>query len=199
MISVSEPWFIEDDSERVAECVRTGWVSSAGPAVQAFETAWARYCGRQHGIAVSSGTAALQLPIAALDLQPGDEVILPTFTIISCALAILYGGGTPVLVDSDPATWCMDVGQDRSENHAPHARHHARPHLRPSRGYGSAAWTLPQRHGPHGDRRRGRSARRRVLQPRPLAPLRKFRRDELLQLLRQQADRHRRRRHDRHR
>lgn len=111
MISVSEPWFTEDDSERVAECVRTGWVSSAGPAVQAFETAWAGYCGRQYGIAVSSGTAALQLAIAALDLQPGDEVILPTFTIVSCALAILYGGGTPVLVDCDPATWCMDVAR----------------------------------------------------------------------------------------
>ncbi len=109
MISVSEPWFLEEDAERVAECVRTGWVSSAGPAVRDFETAWAAYCGRGFGIAVSSGTTALQLAVAALHLQPGDEVIVPTFTIVSCVLAILYGGGTPVLVDCDPATWCMDV------------------------------------------------------------------------------------------
>jgi len=62
-------------------------------------------------VAVSNGTAALQLAVACLDLQPGDEVILPTFTIISCAQAIVYNRGTPVLVDCDPRTWTMDVGQ----------------------------------------------------------------------------------------
>ena len=115
MISVSEPWFLEEDAERVAECVRTGWVSSVGAAVQGFEDAWAAYCGRRYGIAVSSGTTALQLSVAALKLQPGDEVIIPTFTIISCALAVIYAGGTPVLVDSDPTTWCMDVSQVASK------------------------------------------------------------------------------------
>jgi perosamine synthetase len=60
---------------------------------------------------VSNGTAALQLAFACIGLKPGDEVILPTFTIISCALAVIYNGGVPVLVDSDPRTWCMDVKQ----------------------------------------------------------------------------------------
>ena len=109
MIPVSEPWFTEEDAAVVAECVRTGWVSSAGASVEAFEEAWATYCGRRFGIAMSSGTAALHAAMAALRLQPGDEVIMPSFTIVSCALAVIYNGGVPVLVDSDPQTWCMDV------------------------------------------------------------------------------------------
>jgi perosamine synthetase len=62
-------------------------------------------------VAVSNGTTALQVAVACLDLEPGDEVILPTFTIISCAQAVVYNGGTPVLMDSEPRTWCMDVNQ----------------------------------------------------------------------------------------
>lgn len=111
MVSVSEPWFLEEDAEQVAACVRSGWVSSAGYAVSQFEEAWAAFCGRRFGIAMSSGTTALQAAIQALQLEPGDEVIIPTFTIVSCALAVLYNGGVPVLVDSDPLTWCMDVCQ----------------------------------------------------------------------------------------
>src|SRR3990172_473990 len=65
----------------------------------------------QNGVAVSNGTAGLQLAVACLDLQPGDEVILPSFTIISCVTAVLYNGGKPVLVDADPETWCLDVSQ----------------------------------------------------------------------------------------
>jgi perosamine synthetase len=80
-----------------------------GPAIDAFEKGWAAYCGREHGVAVSSGTTALQLSIDALDLRPGDEVIMPAFTIISCALAVVRAEAIPVLVDSDPATWTMDV------------------------------------------------------------------------------------------
>jgi perosamine synthetase len=107
-IPVNEPQFTDRDAELVLECVRTGWVSSLGEFVEEFERRWAGYCGRRFGIAVSSGTAALQVALAALDLQPGDEVILPTFTIISCALAVIYAGATPVLVDSDPGTWTLD-------------------------------------------------------------------------------------------
>ncbi|MEM3647383.1 MAG: DegT/DnrJ/EryC1/StrS family aminotransferase, partial [Thermofilum sp.] len=76
-----------------------------------FEQRWAEYCGRKYGIAVCNGTAALQVAVRELDLKPGDEVIMPTFTIISCALAVVYEGGVPVLVDSDPRTWTMDVNQ----------------------------------------------------------------------------------------
>lgn len=111
MIPVNEPLLGERELAYVTECVRTGWVSSAGSFIDAFEERWAAYCGRRYGIAVSNGTVALQLALACLDLQPGDEVILPTFTIISCAQAVVYTGATPVLVDSDPRTWCLDVAQ----------------------------------------------------------------------------------------
>jgi perosamine synthetase len=115
MIPVSEPWFTPEDAARVAACVSSGWVSSTGPAVKQFEAAWAQYCGRRFGIAMSSGTTALQASVAALNLAPGDEVIIPAFTIIPCALAVIYNGAVPVLVDSDPKTWCMDVGAIESK------------------------------------------------------------------------------------
>src|ERR1051325_7159142 len=111
MISVNEPLLGEKELEYVTECIRTGWVSSAGKFIQAFEEEWAAYCGRSYGVAVANGTVALQLAVASLGLKPLDEVIIPSFTIISCALAVTYNGGVPVLVDSDPNTWCMNVDQ----------------------------------------------------------------------------------------
>jgi len=111
IIPVNEPLLGERELEYVSECVRTGWISSAGRFIHEFEEGWAAYCGRRHGVAVSNGTAALQVAVSCLGLEPGDEVIIPTFTIISCALAVVANGGVPVLVDSDPRTWCMDMGQ----------------------------------------------------------------------------------------
>ncbi len=111
MIAVNEPLLGDRELEYVTECIKTGWISSAGHFIEEFEEKWAAYCGMAHGIAVSNGTTALQVAIGCLDLDPGDEVIMPTFTIISCALAILESGGIPVLVDCDPRTWCMDVSQ----------------------------------------------------------------------------------------
>ena len=111
MIPVSQPVLGTREAAYVAECMRSGWISSAGRFIDAFEAGWAGYCGRRHGIAVGNGTAALQAAVAALDLEPGDQVILPSFTIISCALAVTRAGATPVLVDSDPTTWTMDPGQ----------------------------------------------------------------------------------------
>jgi len=111
MIPVNEPLISERELEYVTECLRSGWISSEGRFVREFEEKWAAYCGMRYGVAVSNGTAALQAAVTCLDLQPGDEVIMPTFTIISCAQAVVYNGGVPVLVDSDPKTWCMDVSQ----------------------------------------------------------------------------------------
>jgi perosamine synthetase len=111
MIPVNEPLIGDKEIEYVRDCLRTGWISSAGKYLEEFEQAWADYCGMRYGIAVSNGTTALHVAVACLDLQPGDEVILPTFTIISCAQAVTYNGAIPVLVDSDPRTWCMDVSQ----------------------------------------------------------------------------------------
>ena len=111
MIPVNEPLLNEADFASVNEALRSGWISGAGPHIEAFETRWSAYCGRKHGVAVANGSVALQMAVALLDLQPGDEVILPTFTIISCAWPIVLAGAVPVLVDSDPATWTMDVKQ----------------------------------------------------------------------------------------
>ena len=82
-----------------------------GENVKTFENNFSKYNNRKYGIAVSSGTAALEVAVACIGLQPGDEVILPSFTIISCALAIIRQGGKRVLVDSEPGTWNMDVTQ----------------------------------------------------------------------------------------
>jgi len=111
MIPVNEPLLNEQAAKYVEECMRTGWISSEGRFIREFEKHWADYCGMDHGVAVSNGTAALEVAIGCLKLEPGDEVIMPTFTIISCALAVIEAGAVPVLVDSDPRTWCMDVSQ----------------------------------------------------------------------------------------
>jgi perosamine synthetase len=115
VIPVSEPLLAGREREYVDECLRTGWISSAGRFIAEFEAAWATYCDRAHGIAVANGTVALQLAVAVLDLEPGDEVIIPTFTIVSCATAVVAAGGVPVLVDADPETWTMDVTQVESK------------------------------------------------------------------------------------
>jgi len=111
VIPVNAPALGPRELELVTDCVRSGWVSSAGKYIEAFESGWAARCGRRYGVAVSNGTTALQVAIRSLGIGPGDEVIIPTFTIISCALAVLDVGATPVLVDADPHTWCMDVEQ----------------------------------------------------------------------------------------
>ena len=111
MIPVNEPLVGESENKYVMECLRTGWISSEGHFIHDFEERWAAYCGMSHGVAVSNGTVALEIAMACLDLQPGDEVIMPTFTIISCAQAVTMCRLKPVLVDSDPRTWCMDVSQ----------------------------------------------------------------------------------------
>jgi len=111
MIPVCEPLLGDRETELVLDCLKTGWISSSGKYIEEFEQRWATYCGMKHGIAVSNGTTALQVAIALLDLKPGDEVIIPTFTIISCAQAVTMYGGVPVLIDSDPQTWQMDVNQ----------------------------------------------------------------------------------------
>jgi len=111
MIPVAEPHITAQDIELVNEALKSGWISSAGKFLDLFEERWASYCGMPHGIAVSNGSVALDLAVALLDLAPGDEVIMPTFTIISPAQSVVRAGGIPVLVDSNPRTWQMDVDQ----------------------------------------------------------------------------------------
>lgn len=115
MIPVNEPSIGPRELEYVSECLRTGWVSSSGHFLDDFESAWADYCGMPHAVAVCNGTAALDVAVSCLALQPGDEVIMPSLTIISCALAVVRHGAVPVLVDCDPTTWCMDVSEVKAK------------------------------------------------------------------------------------
>ena len=106
-VPVNEPLLSGNEKKYLDQCIDTGWVSSDGPFVRELETKVAAEVGRRHGIAVCNGSAALDVAVTSLDLGTGDEVILPSHTIISCAAAIVRAGASPVLVDSDLRTWNM--------------------------------------------------------------------------------------------
>ena len=111
MIPVNTPLLSGNEKKYINEAIDTGWISSEGPFVKKFEEQFSSYIGRKNGIAVSNGSAALDIAVKAIGINKGDEVILPTFTIISPAFSIIRQGGIPVLVDSDPITWGMDVAK----------------------------------------------------------------------------------------
>ncbi len=108
-IPVNQPLLDGNEKKYLLECVTSGWISSEGPFVKRFEDQFSRRVERQYGVAVTNGTAALDVAIEALGISTGDEVILPTFTIISCINQIIRCGAKPVFVDSDPLTWNMAV------------------------------------------------------------------------------------------
>lgn len=110
-IPVNEPLLSGNEKKYLCECIDTGWISSEGPFVKEFEQRMSSTVNRKYGIAVSNGTAALEVAAQALGIGEGDEVIMPTFTIISCAMAITKLGAVPVLVDSDMNTWNMNVDE----------------------------------------------------------------------------------------
>ena len=110
-IPVNTPLLDGNEKKYLNECIDTGWISSEGKFVNQFEDQFAQRIERKHAIAVSSGTAALDVAIEAMLIGPGDEVILPAFTIISCISQVVRSGATPVLVDSDPLTWNMNLQQ----------------------------------------------------------------------------------------
>jgi perosamine synthetase len=113
-IPVNEPLLNGNEKKYLNECIDTGWISSEGPFVKEFEEKFSKRAGRKFGIAVCNGTAALEAAVIALGIKSGDEVIMPSFTIISCASAIIRAGGIPVLIDSEPDTWNMNVSQLRN-------------------------------------------------------------------------------------
>jgi len=110
-LRVCEPLLDGNELNYVTECIRSNWVSSGGPFVARFEERFAAAAGCEYGVACSSGTAALHLALAAQGLGPGDEVILPTFTMIATANAILYTGAEPIVVDAAADDWNIDVAQ----------------------------------------------------------------------------------------
>ena len=108
-VPVNEVLLNGNEKAYLNQCIDSGWISSEGPFVRQFEEQFAARVNRKYGVSVCNGSVALQMAVAALGLGPGDEVIMPSFTIISCAAAIVYSGATPVLVDSDPCTWNMNL------------------------------------------------------------------------------------------
>jgi perosamine synthetase len=111
IIPVCEPTMTGNELKYVTQAVETNWISSAGSFIRDFEAQFAAACGTKYGIACANGTVAMHLAMATLGLQPGDEVIIPTFTMIATINAVTYCGATPVLVDQELEYWQMDVEQ----------------------------------------------------------------------------------------
>jgi perosamine synthetase len=107
-IAVCEPLIGGRELEYVTDAIKTGWISSSGGYVDKFERAFAEYLGVQHAVTTTSGTTALHLALVAAGVGPGDEVMIPAFTMIATATAVCQTGAKPVLVDADPASWNLD-------------------------------------------------------------------------------------------
>jgi perosamine synthetase len=120
-IPVCEPYLNGNEKQYVNDCLDTGWISSAGKYVNAFEEQFARYCGVRYGVGVCNGTVALHLALTALGITKGDEVIVPNFTMIASAFAICYTGAMPVFVDAEPETWNIDTNRIE-EKITPHTK-----------------------------------------------------------------------------
>lgn len=110
-VPVNTPVLNGNEKKYLMECIETGWISSEGEFIRKFEKDFSTYIGRQFGVAVSNGSAALDIAVPALGIGEGDEVIMPAFTIISPALSVVRAGAKPVLVDCDPVTWNMNTSQ----------------------------------------------------------------------------------------
>ena len=110
-IPVNIPKIFLQDKKNIKKCLDTGWISSEGQFVKDFEKKYSIYNNRKYGVAVSSGTAALEVALKSLNLKKNSEVIIPTFSIISTALSVIKLGLKPRLVDADLNTWNMNPNQ----------------------------------------------------------------------------------------
>lgn len=108
-IPLAVPEIRGNEWKYLKECLDTNWVSSAGPFVDRFESMLSGYVGAQHGVAMSSGTAALHIALLAAGVQPDDEVLVSTLTFIAPANAVRYAGAWPVFIDAEPDHWQMDA------------------------------------------------------------------------------------------
>ena len=108
-IPVAGPWITDKEVAYVADAAATAWYGDANKYNRRFEDAFAAYVGRAHAMALPSCTSAIHLALAALDVGPGDEVIVPDLTWIASAAPISYVGATPVFCDVEPDTWCMSA------------------------------------------------------------------------------------------
>ncbi len=108
MIQVCTPLITGNEKKYLVDCIEKNEISSGGRYLEAFENAFSAYCGVHFGVGTTSGTTALHLAVAALGIGPGDEVIIPDFTIAACAFAVIYCGAKPIFVDVEPDTWNLN-------------------------------------------------------------------------------------------
>jgi perosamine synthetase len=111
IIPVSDPKLDGNELRYLTQCIQSNWISSAGRFVREFEEAFAAAVGCRFGVACANGTTALHLALATLGIGEGDEVVIPTFTMIATPNAVRYTGATPALVDAERETWNLDVGR----------------------------------------------------------------------------------------
>ena len=110
-IPVNTPLLIGNEKKYLLKCIKTGFISSAGNYVRKFEEKFAKFIGKKYAISVTSGTVALQIAYECLELKKNDEIILPSFTIISCIMPVLRCGGKPVLVDTNLDDWNINIDE----------------------------------------------------------------------------------------
>jgi len=108
-IPVAGPWITEKEVVYVADAAANAWYENAGTYNRRFEEAFGRYVGRKHALSLPSCTSAIHLALLALDVGPGDEVVVPDITWIASSAPISYVGATPVFADVDPQTWCLSA------------------------------------------------------------------------------------------
>jgi len=110
-IPVCEPFLNGNEEKYLNDAIKTGWISSSGKYIKAFEEEFARYCGAKYAVAVCNGTVALHLGLVTLGINAEDEVIIPDFTMIASAFSVCYTGAKPVFVDVDKDNWNIDINQ----------------------------------------------------------------------------------------
>jgi perosamine synthetase len=108
MIPIMEPWLDHQESDRVMDCLNSGWISSQGAYIPEFERSFSEFCQSRFGVATSNGTTALHLALLTLGIGPGDEVIVPALSFIASANVVVYTGARPVFADVDEKTWTLD-------------------------------------------------------------------------------------------
>ena len=110
-ISLAQPQLNGNEYKYLMDAFLSTWISSTGKYITQFEESFSQYCGVQYGVATSNGTTALHLALAALEIGPGDEVIVPDITFAATINAVIYTGATPVIVDIEEDSWCIDPNE----------------------------------------------------------------------------------------
>lgn len=108
-IPVCEPLYLGNEEKYTLDAIQSRWISSAGDYIRKFEEQFSNFCGVKYGIATTSGTTALHLALKAVDVQEGDEIVIPDFTMVAVLFAVLYCRAKPVFVDAEPDTSNIDV------------------------------------------------------------------------------------------